>query len=668
MERILIKIQSCLQKTKVWRFVCFFSSIVGLLCYALSSSFNHLYGNWTWWKILVYIVFSFIICLAVLFAKAWKCSPQMETHLVFVILMITCIYSFFFDKEVKGKPDAYSLVSCAAFAIMSLALVRLCHFGFEVDLLYFFSGALTLQLMKIKLWLVIVGGSFTYSLIILRSTLFSSKSIYHGIQDRDHVVIEVASQLQSQGTGTRTSPRTGQVDSAQLIVTMAQEADSPPENEDQGLLVGQPQQHNNSDTDVNSLVAKFEGCIETLKKENGNLILTILKHVDEYLKADLITKNHINQLPQLHPDDNLVLDSLPSGIINELGKSIKLMMKAGLEEECLQVYRTSRMGFLNEILSALKELNMEGIDELAKMRHTVKALLIVHRIVLPNERRLYERVFQWFIHRLDLFSTLPGRNKVRFWERIGIEPPMDTVKSSRIEKLLYLSDDNKDQATVPSSRIHQITRDLLNYIQMIYLNLKDLSPIIVDKDEKLSLYLHLAMMADILDTSLEAISKSYNDPTLGYIFIINNRRFIHLTSKRENLKPAFGDDWLRKNTIELQQKLELYLRSSWNKIVDTLKLDINESEPNVATELMKNKLLSFNEHFDDICNVQATWFVLNEELREHIIKSIENILLPAYGNFIARFQDFLGNHAYKYIKHGMFDVQHRLNNLFLVRK
>ncbi|CAJ1975342.1 unnamed protein product [Sphenostylis stenocarpa] len=188
------------------------------------------------------------------------------------------------------------------------------------------------------------------------------------------------------------------------------------------------------------------------------------------------------------------------------------------------------------------------------------------------------------------------------------------------------------------------------------------------KDEKLPQYVLIAMITDLLDTSLEAISRSYNDSTFGYLFIINNRRFIQLNSKRYGLKPIFGLDWLHKNTTEFQQKLELYRRSSWNKIADILKLDINEAEPNVAVELMKNKLLSFNEHFDDICNFQATWFVLNEELRKHIIKSIGNVLLPAYGNFISRFQDFLGNHAYKYIKHGMVDVQHRLNNLFLVRE
>ncbi|CAJ1975345.1 unnamed protein product [Sphenostylis stenocarpa] len=134
---------------------------------------------------------------------------------------------------------------------------------------------------------------------------------------------------------------------------MTQEADSPPENEDQGLLVS----HNNSGTDKNSIGAKFKDCVETLKKESENLFLTTLKHVDECVKSDLVTRNHNNQLPQLHRDDNLVLDSLPSGNINDLGKSIKLKVAARLEEECLDVYRTCRRGLRKDIRSLFKKLS-----------------------------------------------------------------------------------------------------------------------------------------------------------------------------------------------------------------------------------------------------------------------------------------------------------------------
>ncbi|AES98866.1 transmembrane protein, putative [Medicago truncatula] len=104
---------------KISRFVCFVSSIVGLFYYALSSSFNHLFGKWNFFKLFLYTIFSFIIFLTILFAKSNHTSGTslpFKAHLVFLIKL----------------------------------------------------------LMKIKLLLVIVGVSFSYSLIILRFYLVAA--------------------------------------------------------------------------------------------------------------------------------------------------------------------------------------------------------------------------------------------------------------------------------------------------------------------------------------------------------------------------------------------------------------------------------------------------------------------------------------------------------------
>jgi hypothetical protein len=185
---------------KVWRFVGFASAIVGLLCYALSSSFNYLFGDWNLLKILFYIVFSFIICFVILFSKLLQHSRSLrfKAHTAFLVLTITSVYSFFFDKVMNGKPDAYSLISCAAFAIMSLSLSRQTQCGFEIDLLYFFLGFLIVQLMKIKLQLFIFGAGFSYSLIILRSSFSSIDAArvdnqYSQLQDGNRVVLYIDS-------------------------------------------------------------------------------------------------------------------------------------------------------------------------------------------------------------------------------------------------------------------------------------------------------------------------------------------------------------------------------------------------------------------------------------------------------------------------------------------
>ena len=69
-----------------------------------------------------------------------------------------------------------------------------------MDLLYFFLGVLIIQLMKIKLLLGMVGACFSYFLIILRSTQnFTSENEDFGLEDQNHVIIQVVSQQSNIG-------------------------------------------------------------------------------------------------------------------------------------------------------------------------------------------------------------------------------------------------------------------------------------------------------------------------------------------------------------------------------------------------------------------------------------------------------------------------------------
>ncbi|XP_029129732.1 uncharacterized protein LOC109811045 isoform X1 [Cajanus cajan] len=191
MTFLSIQLRRWLTQEAVWRFVGFVSTIVGLLCYALSSSFDYLFGEWSLLKIFLYSIVSLLICLGNMFAKACRHSTTLrfKAHSSFVVLTVTSVYSYFADKLVNGKPDAYSLVSCAAFAIMSLSLSRQSECGFEVDLFYFFMGCLIVLLMKITLALAIVGIGFSYGLVILRSSL-SYPNVGVGVQDDELALTE----------------------------------------------------------------------------------------------------------------------------------------------------------------------------------------------------------------------------------------------------------------------------------------------------------------------------------------------------------------------------------------------------------------------------------------------------------------------------------------------
>ncbi|KAK7321397.1 hypothetical protein VNO77_32008 [Canavalia gladiata] len=636
---------------KVWRFVGFAASVVGLLCYALSSSFNHLFGKWNILKLFLYSVFSFIICLMVLFAKTWRhCSGmRLKAHSIFLVLTISSVYSFFVDKVVTGKPDAYSLISCVAFAIMSLSMSTQTHCGFEADLLYFFLGCLIVQLMKIKLQLVIVGVGFSYALVILRYYLHAAQANEHlGLEDQHHVVI--------------------QVDSQQLI-----------------------------DTNRAIIRQHFLTCTKELQENSSNLSNMLLKRVKGNFEV-LVT------------DHNFMIDALPSETINNLHETAKLMVGVGFKKECFDVYSRWRKEWLEEcVTSKLLGLQIMGLQDFMIGRW-IKASKVILRILFPSERQLCDRVFSGFSSDADLcfldvcggatfmllnfadafVSQSPSAwhlfKAIDMFKTLGeLIPEFQSIfPESLVNEVIKIKNRLGEASRdifmefenlvfhVPEAEldawddggVHPMTCSVISYLVPAYWSRQILEqilreyPKVTDGAGKCSFSVNMNQILEQLERKLEAKSKIYKDPALRYFFIVNN-----LWSVKCGLGTFGDDDWFQKNTA---QNFELYKRSSWNKLLDFLKLDYNESMAlNVVAESMKDKLNLFNLHFAEICSVQSAWLAFDKQLRKQIIMSLEHILLPTYGNFIERFHEVLGTLAYEYIDYGMSDIQDQLNHLFL---
>ena len=62
--------------------------------------------------------------------KVWR-HFQLKVHAVFMVLILSSLYSGFNDNICGGKPDTLSLISNGAFALMSLSLSRQIELGFE---------------------------------------------------------------------------------------------------------------------------------------------------------------------------------------------------------------------------------------------------------------------------------------------------------------------------------------------------------------------------------------------------------------------------------------------------------------------------------------------------------------------------------------------------------
>ncbi|KAF4375640.1 hypothetical protein F8388_011629 [Cannabis sativa] len=119
-----------------------------------------------------------------------------------------------------------------------------------------------------------------------------------------------------------------------------------------------------------------------------------------------------DQIPTARPigDYDIVIDALPSGIINDLQEMAKRMVAAGFGKECSHVYSSCRREFLEESLSrlGLKKLSIEDVHKMPwqdledEIERWIKAANVSLRILYPSERRLCDRVFAGFSSAADL--------------------------------------------------------------------------------------------------------------------------------------------------------------------------------------------------------------------------------------------------------------------------
>ncbi|EEF37746.1 exocyst complex component EXO70B1 [Ricinus communis] len=428
-------------------------------------------------------------------------------------------------------------------------------------------------------------------------------------------------------------------------------------------------------------------------------------------------------------DYDVVIDALPSGTINDLHEIAKRMVAGGFGKECSHVYSSCRREFLEESMSRLgvQKLSIEEVQKMVwqdledEINKWIKASNVALRILFPSERRLCDRVFFGFSSAadlsfmevcrvstvqilnfadavaigsrsperlfkiLDLFETLRDlmpefesnfsdqyslvlRNDgVLVWKRLG-----ETIRGIFME-LENLIRRDPAKAPVPRGGLHPITRYVMNYVRAACRSRETLEQVfeenvnvvVPSKDSSTSLSVQISWIMELLESNLEMKSKIYGDAALCSVFMMNNERYILQKVKdSDELGSLLGDDWIRKHTAKIKQFQMSYQRSSWNKILGLLKVDVGNAAGRPLS--MKDKIKLFKSQFEDTCKIQSQWIIFDDQLRKELKISLANLLLPAYQNFIKRFQNSpeVGKHADKYINYGVEDIEMHINELF----
>ncbi|KAI5321612.1 hypothetical protein L3X38_030683 [Prunus dulcis] len=383
----------------------------------------------------------------------------------------------------------------------------------------------------------------------------------------------------------------------------------------------------------------------------------------------------------------------------------------------------SRLGLQKLSIEEVQKTPWQDLED--EIERWIKSANVALRILFPSERRLCDRVFyglssaadlsfmevcrgstiqilnfadavaigsrspERLFKILDVFESLRDlmsefesvfsdqyclflRNEaMTIWKRLG-----EAIRGIFMELENLISRDPA-KTPVPGGGLHPITRYVMNYLRAACRSRQTLEqvfedstavshqPKVDDRSSSSSMSVQMAWIMELLESNLEAKSKIYRDPALCYVFMMNNSRYIVQKVRDSELGSLLGDDWIRKHTAKVRQYHVNYQRSSWSKVLGVLKLESGSLAPNVAVKSMKEKLKLFNIYFDEICKTQSNWVVFDDQLRDELRIALAKILLPAYQNFIGRFQNVpeIGRHD-KYIKYANEDIEAKINDLF----
>lgn len=177
----------------------------------------------------------------------------------------------------------------------------------------------------------------------------------------------------------------------------------------------------------------------------------------------------------------------------------------------------------------------------------------------------------------------------------------------------------------------------------------------------------LMTIMTLLDENLEAKSKLYKDPSLRYIFLMNNGRYILQKIKESaEIHLLLGNDFRRKRSSDLRGYHKSYQRETWSRVLQCLNQEGLQVNGKVQKVVVKERLKSFNQMFDEIHKTQSSWVVSDEQLQSELRVSIAAVMIPAYRSFLARFGQHIsaGRQYEKYIKYQPEDIETTIEELF----
>ncbi|XP_009363625.2 exocyst complex component EXO70A1-like [Pyrus x bretschneideri] len=172
-----------------------------------------------------------------------------------------------------------------------------------------------------------------------------------------------------------------------------------------------------------------------------------------------------------------------------------------------------------------------------------------------------------------------------------------------------------------------------------------------------------------IELNLEAWIKAYEDTSLANLFAMNNHWHLYKHLKGTKLGVLLGDAWLREHEQYKDYYSTVFLRDSWGKLPGHLSregLILFSGGRATARDLVKKRLKSFNDAFDDMYKKQSSWIMSDKDLREKTCQLIVQAVVPVYRSYMQNYGPLVEQDASssKYAKYSVHTFEKMLMSLF----
>ena len=251
---------------------------------------------------------------------------------------------------------------------------------------------------------------------------------------------------------------------------------------------------------------------------------------------------------------------------------------------------------------------------------------------------------------------------------------------------------------VPGGNFHALTRYVMNYIKLLIVYSSSLEQLLRGKKREVprslgvetfglsdglrstasseserlsSLAIQVMWLIVHLERNLEGKSKLYSDPSIGFLFLMNNVHYIVHKVRQSELVSLLGDGWIRKHAGQVRVYAANYIETAWQKVFSCLKEEGlvsngRSGSSGISTFAIKDRFKKFNLTFEEVHASQSNAIVPNPQLREELRLTIAEKLLPLYRTFLERFGNHLetGKQPEKYLKYSYDDLENHIIDLF----